>query len=352
MTAAAAARVGDEPHAHGAPPLEATLKAKPADFVVEEVLGFAPSGEGEHAFLTVEKRGANTEWVARRLAAFAGVSTLAVGFAGMKDRHAVTRQHFTVQLPRAATPDWSTLDDPELRVLAATRHGRKLKRGALTGNRFEIVLRDVHGDRDAAMARLDAIERLGVPNYYGEQRFGRTGENVAAAIEMFAGARKPRAERSILLSAARSALFNRVVAARVADGSWNRPLEGDVFQLDGSGSIFGPEPIDATLHERCRALDIHPTGPLWGRGGRRTGGAVAALESSVALAEPALVRGLEAAGLEQERRSLRLAVRRVERWFSDDGLTLRFELPAGGYATTMLRELVAAPAVPAGAGIR
>ncbi|HVF35134.1 MAG TPA: tRNA pseudouridine(13) synthase TruD [Candidatus Saccharimonadia bacterium] len=332
----------DEPQAHGPPPLVATLKARPEDFVVEEVLGFAPSGEGEHAFLTVEKRGANTEWVARRLASHAGVVPMAVGFAGMKDRHAVTRQHFTVQLPRGAAPDWSALGEAEFRVLAATRHSRKLKRGGLTGNRFEIVLRDVRGDVAAAHERLDAIERRGVPNYYGEQRFGRAGGNLVAALAMFAGARTSRAERSILLSAARSALFNRVVAARVADGSWNRPLEGDVFQLDGSGSIFGPVPLDDTLRERCRDLDIHPTGPLWGRGGLRSGGAVAALESGIACAEPALVRGLEAAGLEQERRSLRLAVRRIERTFSGDSLTLAFELPAGGYATTMLRELVTA----------
>lgn len=340
MTESQAAGDRDEPQAHGPPPLVATLKSKPEDFVVEEVLGFAPSGDGEHAFLTVEKRGANTEWVARRLASHAGVVPMAVGFAGMKDRHAVTRQHFTVQLPRGAAPDWSALGESEFRVLDATRHSRKLKRGALTGNRFEILLRDVRGDKAAASERLDAIQRHGVPNYYGEQRFGHGGGNVAAALTMFAGARFPRSERSILLSAARSALFNRVVAARVADGSWNRPLEGDVFQLDGSGSIFGPEPIDETLRERCRALDIHPTGPLWGRGGLRTGGAVAALESMIACAEPALVRGLEAAGLEQERRGLRLAVRRVERTFSGDTLMLAFELPAGGYATTMLRELL------------
>lgn len=328
------------PHAHGAPPLAAVLKSRPEDFVVEEVLGFEPSGEGEHAFLAVEKRGANTEWVAKRLAAHAGVAPMAVGFAGMKDRHAVTRQHYTVQLPRGAAPDWTALADPEFRVLCATRHGRKLKRGSLAGNRFAIALRGVQGPREAAEARLAAIAREGVPNYYGEQRFGRDAGNVAKARAMFAGARVGRAERSMLLSAARSSIFNAVLAARVADGTWNRALEGDVFQLDGRGSIFGPEPVDATLAARIEALAVHPTGPLWGRGALRTAGAVAALESRVATGgDGVLARGLEAAGLEQERRSLRLAVVGIEHAFDNDCLTLRFELPAGAYATTVLREL-------------
>ena len=341
---------GELPRAHGAPPLAARLKVLPEDFVVEEVLGFAPSGEGEHAFLTVEKRGANTEWVAKQIAAYANVAPAAVGFAGMKDRQAVTRQHYTVQLPRGAGPDFAALEHPEFRVLAATRHARKLKRGALSGNRFTIVLRELAGDAGAASARLDAIERLGVPNYYGEQRFGRDGGNLDAARTMFGGARVGRAERSILLSAARSSLFNTVLAARVADGTWNRAREGDVFQLDGRGSIFGPEPIDDALRARVEGLAIHPTGALWGRGALRTGGAVAELEARVAAAEPLLAHGLEAAGMEQERRSLRLAPRRIERCFANGLLTLGFELPAGAYATTVLRELVtaadlAAPAI-------
>ncbi len=341
----------DHPHAHGTPPLIATLKSQPEDFVVEEVLGFEPTGEGEHAFLTVEKRGANTEWVARQLAAYAGVAPFAVGYAGLKDRHAVTRQHYTVQLPRGAAPEWSALAHPEFRVTAVTRHARKLKRGALERNRFVLVLRDVRGDCDAAESRIAAIERAGVPNYYGEQRFGRDGSNVEQARAMFAGARVGRAERSIFLSAARSALFNAALAARVEDGSWNAARAGDVFQLDGRGSIFGPEPVDATLEARVAALAIHPTGPLWGRGALRTTDAVAALEQAIADAEPVLVRGLEAAGLEQERRALRLAVRTIGRRFDNDVLTLHFELPAGTYATTVLRELAAESGAPGTARI-
>ena len=156
--------------------------------------------------------------------------------------------------------------------------GATFSSGALKGNAFAIVVRNVDGDRDAADALLDAIGRDGVPNFFGEQRFGRGGGNVAAAAAMFAGQRVPREERSILLSAARSAIFNAVLAARVADGSWRTGRDGDVFQLDGTGSIFGPEPLDATLRERIASGDVHPTGPLWGRGELRTTGDVAALE--------------------------------------------------------------------------
>lgn len=323
----------------GAGALRGTLRASPEDFRVDERLGFAPSGAGEHAFLEVEKRGANTEWVARQLARFAGVAPFAVGFAGLKDRHAVTRQAFTVHLPGRADPDWNALDVAGVRVLSAQRHSRKLPRGALKGNAFAIVVRNVDGDRDAADALLDAIGRDGVPNFFGEQRFGRGGGNVAAAAAMFAGKRVPREERSILLSAARSAIFNAVLAARVADGSWRTGRDGDVFQLDGTGSIFGPEPLDATLRERIASGDVHPTGPLWGRGELRTTGDVAALERGVVDAHAELARGLEGAGLQQQRRALRVRVAALQHAWHEQALELAFELPAGAYATTVLAAL-------------
>ena len=254
------------PYAHGVPPLTATLRREPGDFQVEELLGFEASGEGEHAFLLIEKSGANTEWVARRLADIAGVAPAAVGYAGLKDRHAVTRQAFTVQLPGRADPDWGSADIPGVRVLAASRHQRKLKRGAHRGNRFRIRLRDVHGEHAAVEAKLAAIHAQGVPNYFGEQRFGRDGGNLALAEALFAGKRMPRVQRGFALSAARSELFNAVLATRVADASWDRALDGEVFMLDGSHAIFGPEPSDDGLAQRLAALDIHPTGPLWGGG--------------------------------------------------------------------------------------
>ncbi len=329
------------PAAFGGPPLRGRIRQHDEDFRVVEELGFEPSGAGEHAFLWVEKQGANTEWAARQLARFAGVAPVGVGFAGLKDRHAVTVQAFTVHLPGRADPEWSAAPIPGVRVLSATRHARKLPRGALRGNRFELVVREVSGDRDAAAERLVALGVRGLPNGFGEQRFGHAGGNLDAARAMFAGRRVDRAERSILLSAARSALFNAVLAGRIADGSWERLIEGDVAQLDGTGSVFGPVIVDPTLAERCARLDVHPTGPMWGRGELRSGGAVRALESAAAEAAPDLAAGLVAAGLSQERRALRVAVRELHHEWRDDSLHLSFSLPAGAYATALLRELLA-----------
>jgi tRNA pseudouridine13 synthase len=290
----------------------------------------------------VEKRGANTDWVARELAKFAGVSPVAVGYAGLKDRHAVTRQTFSVQLAGKPDPDWSTFPHADVKVLAATRHSRKLKRGALRGNRFVLVLREVQGDRDAAEQVLQQIAARGVPNYFGEQRFGREGGNVAQARAMFAGRRVERDKRSFLLSAARSQIFNNVLAARVERSAWDTPLDGEIWSLAGSRSWFGPEPFSDVLAERLARADIHPSGPLWGQGEPPTAADAGALEREVAAASSDLAEGVAAARMDQERRPLRLLPRDLKwRWLDDNALELAFELPAGAYATVVVRELAA-----------
>lgn len=328
------------PWAYGAPPLQAKLRSTPEDFRVEEILGYDAEGKGEHALLWVEKRGANTDWVARELARFAGVAPVAVGYAGMKDRHAVTRQTFSVQLAGKPDPDWSAFPPAEVTVLAATRHSRKLKRGALRGNRFVLLLRDVQGDRDAAEQVLQQIAARGVPNYYGEQRFGREGGNVAQARAMFAGRRVERDKRSFLLSAARSQIFNSVLAARVERGAWDTPLDGEIWSLAGSRSWFGPEPFTDVLAERLARADIHPSGPLWGQGEPPSQGEAGALEREIGAACSDLAEGLVAARMDQERRPLRLMPRDLKwRWLDGDALELSFELPAGSYATVVVREL-------------
>jgi tRNA pseudouridine13 synthase len=329
------------PRAHAeTPPLTARLRSTPEDFRVEEILGYDADGSGEHALLWVEKREANTDWVARELAKFAGVPPLNVGYAGLKDRHAVTRQAFTVQLAGKPDPDWSTFPHAEVKVLAATRHSRKLKRGALRGNRFVLVLREVQGDRARAEEVLAEISARGVPNYFGEQRFGREGGNLAQARAMFAGRRMDRAKRSILLSAARSHIFNAVLAARVERGAWDAPLDGEIWSLAGSRSWFGPEPFTDALAERLARGDIHPSGPLWGQGEPPSSGEVAELERELAAANTDLVDGLVAARMDQERRALRLLPQNLTwRWLADGALELAFELPAGAYATVVMREL-------------
>lgn len=328
------------PRACGTPPLRAQLRSTPQDFQVEEILGYDAEGAGEHALLWVEKCGANTDWVARELAKFAGVGQVAVGYAGLKDRHAMTRQTFSVQLAGKPDPDWSKFPHAEVKVLAATRHSRKLKRGALRGNRFVLVLRQVQGDHQAAEQVLQQIAERGVPNYFGEQRFGREGGNVAQARAMFAGRRVERDKRSFLLSAARSQIFNNLLAARVEQGCWDTPLDGEIWSLAGSRSWFGPEPFTEVLAERLARADIHPSGPLWGQGESPAQGAAGALERSVAAADAQLAEGLAAARMDQERRPLRLLPKDLKwRWLEDDALELAFELPAGAYATVVVREL-------------
>ena len=332
--------------AFGGPVLSARIRAVPEDFRVEELPAFEPAGAGEHLLLTVEKRGLNTAFVARALAQWAGIHESGIGYAGLKDRHAVTRQRFSVHLPKKVAPDPAALQVDGLRVLDAAWHGRKLQRGALAGNRFGLVLRDVAGAHAAIEARLGQIAARGVPNAFGGQRFGHGGGNVGKALALFArdgrGRRMGREQRSLLLSAARSALFNRVLAARVADGSWERGLDGEVWMLAGSRSVFGPEPWSEALAARLAAFDIHPSGPLWGRGELRSQGACRDLELA-ALADDeslALREGLERNGLAQERRALRVRPGELAwDWPDASSLRLSFTLPPGSYATAVLQQL-------------
>lgn len=335
------------PYAHGGPSLRGTLRATPEDFEVDEDLGFDLSGSGEHAFVRVEKREANTEWVADRFAALLGIDPTAVGFSGLKDRHAVTRQTFSIHLPGRADPDWSSLDIEGVRVLEVVRHARKLKRGAHRGNRFVIRLRDVEGDADGARRVIDTIASHGVPNYFGEQRFGRDGDNLERARALFAGRRMGRSQRGFALSAARSWLFNAVLARRVADGTWGTALDGEVWMLAGTHSIFGPQPLDDTLLARLADHDIDPTGPMWGRGELRTADMVRELELAAASLEPSFAEGLAAADLRQERRSLRLfPVDFDVRHEEPSTWRLAFWLPSGAFATTVVRELCATDGRP------
>lgn len=326
------------PRAFGEPVLRARIRCTPADFEVDEVLGFEPDGQGEHLFLRVEKVGANTAWVAAQLARWAGVKEMEVGYAGLKDRHALTRQTFSIQLPGREPPAEFPSSD-EFRVLSAVRHGRKLQRGALRGNAFRLLLREVRGEPGAIETRLRQIAERGVPNFFGEQRFGRGGGNVAQARALFAGKRMRRDQASILISAVRSQGFNSVLTARIEAGCWDAPVEGDVFMLQGSHSVFGPEALTEELVERCRHGDLHPTGALWGQGDPRTAAEARGFDQRHGL-DDGLLAGLAKAGLRHERRALRLPVGGLQwRWLAPDQLELRFDLPAGAYATSVLHEL-------------
>lgn len=331
----------DLPRAHGSPPASAVLRHRPEDFQVEEELGYEPEGEGEHLWLWLEKRGMNTDQLARRLAAIAGVRRGDVSYAGLKDRHAVTRQWFSLHLPKAGLERAAQWQEPSWRVLRVVRARRKLRRGGARGNRFVIVLRDLRGDRQAVEVRLREIAARGVPNYFGEQRFGR--DNLARAEAMAGGKLQvgDRHLRGIYLSSLRSALFNAVLARRVRDHVWDRALAGEALNLAGSRSYFVTDAVDNDVMHRLATGDIHPTGPLWGRGDPPSRGAALALESAVVAACPEKwSRACVDAGMGQERRSLRLPVGHLHwEWCGDDLLQLVFGLPGGAYATAVIREI-------------
>ncbi len=330
--------------ANGAAPATGRIRVVPEDFVVHEVLGFEADGSGGHGLLLVEKRGANTGWVAAQLARHAQVPSRDVGFSGHKDRHAVTQQAFTVPLPT----DFDVTQCREWRgdgyaVLAAVRHGRKLRPGSHRGNRFELRIRELRGDPVAIEARLRAIASAGVPGYFGPQRFGREGANLRRALEWADGREPPRdrQQRGFALSAARSFLFNEVLGERVRRGDWNRLLPGEAIMLDGRRSFFQAATIDATLEERCAAMDVHPSGPLPGRGNSPATDAALEVEARALARHDTLVGLLVAERMQHERRSLRLPVREFTWTYEDvDALVLRFSLPRGAFATAVLHELL------------
>ncbi len=327
----------------GSPRASAITRQKFDDFIVVEELGFEPSGEGEHTFLFIEKCNRTTDQVAAQLARIAGVPRRAVSFSGLKDKRARTRQWFSVQCPPRREVDWPDSLDDAVTVIERTKNRRKLRRGAHRANRFTLVLREVNDPDATLQERLETLARTGTPNYFGEQRFGRDGGNVGIAERLFAGVRVARRERSIGLSAARSLLFNEVLSRRIDAGSWNVLKPGDVANLDGRDSVFDFEAVDAELSERCERLDIHPTGPLWGRGAPGVADEVAQLENAVAGDHAELATGLEKT-TEVMRRPLRMRLDALE-WHADgDTLTLTFGLRRGSFATALLRELVSPPA--------
>jgi tRNA pseudouridine13 synthase len=330
------------PAAHGQAVISARYKVQPEDFVVREWLGFDADTDGDHMLLTVRKRGANTQWVAKQLARFAGCDARDVGFAGLKDRHAVTEQAYTVPSRQMQAAQWLEASGEGFTVVGATRHRRKIKRGAHKGNDFEIVLRDVVGDAAALRQRLELLEQFGAPNYFGPQRFGIQGGNLQRAYEWLLEGKplRDRFEQGFALSAARSFLFNEVLAERINNRTWNTLLPGERANLNGSNSVFSVTELDDTLLQRCREFDIHPSGPLWGRGELMTHGEVAELEKAVISRHAQLAAALEKHGLDQERRALRIWVRNLSWTLADSTLILRFRLHRGVFATAVLGELL------------
>ncbi|SHL01745.1 tRNA pseudouridine(13) synthase TruD [Phytopseudomonas punonensis] len=330
------------PRAYGKPCGQAVLKATAEDFQVDEVLDIELSGTGEHLWLWVEKRELNTEDAARRLARAVGVPVRMISYAGLKDRQALTRQWFSVHLPGKSDPDLAAAQDDSLVILKQVRHSRKLQRGAHAANGFTLRLTQLQADHAVLDERLQRIAAQGIPNYYGAQRFGFEGGNVAHARHFAERKELPekRNVRSRVLSAARSFIFNRVLAERVAAGNWNQALPGDLLAFTDSRSFF-PAGEAECQDPRLAQLDLHPTGPLWGEGPSLAAGATHQLEQGIGDAEAQLAIWLAEAGMAHERRILRLPISGLTWHYPEpDILQLEFVLPAGCFATALVREIV------------
>lgn len=353
--------------------VSARLKSCAEDFVVEEHISVDFSGEGEHCWLYIKKRGCNTDWIAQQLANYCKVKKLAVSYAGLKDRHAVTSQWFSVQLPGKPTPDWSDFeslfsadeqgvnDDAEkvVQVLQCFRHNKKLQRGALKSNAFKITLRelsDTSGECfESLKQRCDEISKNGVPNYFGSQRFGRNCNNLDQAIKLFSNSRYKLAKhkRGLYLSAARSWMFNCILSERIKQNVWNTRLPGDVFMLEGKSACFKDEEsegnisddmsgcISEEIKQRLKNNEIHPTAILWGEGDVMVQSQAAELESTVVDQYPVYRDGLIAARLQAHRRACRVVPKQLESFQQGNDFVLSFSLPPGSYATMVLAEIFA-----------
>ncbi|MEM7252610.1 MAG: tRNA pseudouridine(13) synthase TruD [Pseudomonadota bacterium] len=334
----------DPPRAYPQSPLRAAFRQLPGDFRVVEELSYDLEGDGPHIWCFVEKTNANTGWVANALARAHQVPAREVGYAGRKDRHAVTQQWFSIHAPQADVSSTAQIATDSFRVLHATRHRRKLQRGGLRGNRFVILARDCTGDRDAWRAQLQTVRERGVPNYFGPQRFGRDGANVVRAVQMLrdrpSGRARPK-DRGMLFSAARAMVFNHIVGERVRAATWDRCVSGDLLIPNGRHGVFRAADAGPQLESRLRALDVHPSGVLPGVDAMGCDNDAGVIEQRVLNAYPALCEGLSHYRVAGGRRALRLRVDDLETRETEDGIELRFALTRGAFATVVLRELFA-----------
>ncbi|WP_417223649.1 tRNA pseudouridine(13) synthase TruD [Amphritea sp.] len=325
---------------YGEPASRAVIRTEPDDFRVIEDLSFEPEGSGDHVFLYIRKTGENTDWVARQLAHFCQVSPKEVGYAGKKDRHAITEQWFSVHLPGRSPLTWSLFETDTIKVLKAVKHTRKLRLGSLRGNRFQIRLRQVI--EPAALLRRAEEIRAGVPNYFGEQRFGHHGGNLTKGALLIAGKLKERQrhKKGLYISAVRSFMFNQLVSQRIGQSVFAQPMPGDVLMINGSQSCFPFDAEDATILSRLESGDLHLTAAMWGRGRSICSADAAAWEVEQLKPWQEQLEGLERLGLNQERRSTRLMPGHLEvEQEAEDQFLLAFDLPAGSFATSVLREL-------------
>ena len=321
------------------PKQTALLKAECADFVVKEQLGYDMSGDGEFVAVKVRKTDCNTLFVGEQLAKFAGISARNMSYAGLKDRKAVTEQWFSLQMPGQPTPDFSQFSLEGVEILDVTRHQRKIRIGSLQGNHFEILLRNAE-ETDKLKERLDFLAKNGFPNYFTEQRFGRDGNNLTQALRWANGEInvKDRNKRSFYLSAARSEIFNLILSKRMELNLAQQILVGDVLQLNGSHSWFVVDESEdlAQLQQRLAQQDVLLTAPLIGEEEK----SAVDFEHEIFAQHQALFDLMRQERMKAARRPILIHPQHFQWQFEPNGLRLQFALPAGSYATALIRELV------------
>jgi tRNA pseudouridine13 synthase len=329
---------------YGVALINGLVKAQASDFRVTEELGFQPTGEGEHLFLLIEKSMMTTHELIERVAHDFSIKTRDIGYCGLKDKLAVTRQWLSLYLPGQmhslklpSVADYNLLDHQW--------HNKKLRPGTHRSNHFEVVVRDVESIPETTRRQLDMIRQQGMANYFGEQRFGRQGDNVEQAVRAFNNPRRARklsrTKKSLYLSALRSFLFNRVLSRRIEQGIWTRPICGDVFMLSGSQSIFY-EPINDELLERYNHQDISSTISLHGAGNRLLQSQAREIEDAVLAEHEAIGQCLLQVKAKLQMRAARVAVvdLRVEFDKSEQSLYIEARLPRGSYFTTLLEHFI------------
>ena len=326
------------PRLTGVPPTKGVIRSAPGDFTVRESLAFELTGTGEHLYLLVRKTGQNTRWVAKQLAHNIGLPFRAVGYAGLKDRHAVTEQWFSLHLPGRDDPSPDAFRIDGVEVLELRRHSGKLRIGALSGNRFRIVVRELSGDLHELERRLQVLRDTYVPNYFGAQRFGRGGGN----LDLFGALERPaelgREARSFALSALRSALFNNYLAQRITDGSALTPFPGEIVYCDAAQRFrHEPEVRDDRHH-------VQPTGLMWGSGENRATDIAAEYEERFIAQYSATLRLLQGHEVRMTRRPLMIRPADLAWEIGEGCATVVFGLARGQFATAVLREFVAWPA--------
>lgn len=332
--------------AYPASPYAGVIKLSPEDFFVEEELGFTPSGQGNHLFLFIEKHSTNTHYLAEQLAKQFNLAIKDIGYSGLKDRQAVTRQWFSLPWPVAQElPDIAVINTDNWQVLQQARHNKKLKRGSHKANIFKLRLHLANPDEQAAAwleERWQLITTQGVPNYFGSQRFGRNYQNILGAMNWLVektSAAPKRQAKSLYLSALRSALFNIYTSEQVIAGRWLNPAAGSRFNLNASNSFFTDSKAE-NLAERLQVGDIHPAAPLAGRGQALAEGDALAIEAEFIERFAVPWQALAQQGLKLEYKAQRLVPQSLGIHWESPYLHLAFKLPTGCFATSVVRELI------------